>query len=165
MATEVDLSHFQTDLDNSRSVTRVSLDAGADWQVTTSPDTVLTLVRTGRPGFFAPNVAVFVTDHSPEFDVREIIDDLDPRRLDMPELVAQEPFEVTIGEVGFLGRAVSFRDPAAGTLAQVHLVTKFARSDASDVVHLVGTCAGDRVSVDLPALKDVMDTVRIDVDG
>src|ERR1051326_1699237 len=121
MATEIDVNHFQVDLDNSPGVSRVSLDAGTDWQVTTSPDTVLTLVNASGPGSFAPNVAVFVTRHSPEFDVREIIDDLDPQRLDMPNLLAQSPFEVTIGDIRFLGRAVAFRDPAAGTLAQVHL--------------------------------------------
>lgn len=165
MATEVAVTRFSPGVDDSDGVARVSLDAGIGWRVTALPDTALALVKTTERGSFAPNVAVFVTGHSPEFDVRQIIDDLDPQLLDVPDLVAQEPFETTIGGLDFLGRAVAFRDAAAGTLAQMHLVTKIVRPEVSAVVHLVGTCAGDRVAADLPELKDVMTTVRVDVDG
>src|ERR1700710_1811799 len=110
MATEVAVTRFQSDVDQTGFVERVSLEAGIGWNVATQPETMLALVKTTRPGLFEPNVAVLVTEHSPEFDAREIINDLDPQRLDIPDLVAQEPFEVTVDGVDFVGRAIAFRD-------------------------------------------------------
>jgi len=142
----------------------VSLEVDADWEARDVPDADLALVLRTATGHFAPNLTVF-TDRRPDgFGPRDLLDALD-HNPDRPDLVAEETFTTSIVGIPFAARVVSFTDPAAGTLAQLHLATA-VKADADSepgvgLVYIVGTVAGARVDQDLPLFKGVLDTLLI----
>lgn len=142
----------------------VSLDVDGDWQPREVAEVDLALVHTTAPGHFAPNLTVS-TDRRPDgFGPRDLLDALDDNP-DRPDLVAEEPFTTSLAGVPFAARVVSFTDPAAGTLAQLHLATA-VKADADSepgvgLIYVVGTVAGERVEQDLPLFKGVLDTLQI----
>jgi hypothetical protein len=141
----------------------VEFDADAEWVEAQAPGAVISLVRSVAPGQFAPNLVVTETRHTPDFDLGTLLDDVAREAVERDGSADEPPFTATIHGREYAGRVIAFRDPIAGTLAQVHMATRVDRLSLSDVVHVVGTCSGDRVADDLPLLREVMSSVTVTV--
>jgi hypothetical protein len=142
----------------------VRLDAGDGWQSRPAAEAALALVHTAQAGRFAPNLVVLTSRRQEGFGPQDMLEALGPDG-SRPDLVAGELFTANLAGVPFAARMVSFTDPAAGTLAQLHVATAVkAEGDTSPgvgLVYCIGTVAGERAQQELPLFKEVLDTMQI----
>lgn len=140
----------------------VTLRAGDGWVAVEAPGTRLAIARESGAGQFRPNVAVIVARHSAGYPAEEVMVALEEVARGLEDARLETPFDVTVDGRQFVGRVLVYRHPQAGTIAELHMATSVESAGVTDVVQLVGTCAGDRVKEDLPLLRDVLSSVRIE---
>jgi hypothetical protein len=143
-------------------LTGVSLDALDGWSGLHAPGAVLALVKQVEPGRFAPNITAMVTRHLPDFQVEVAVAEVDAEAVRLTDASVEPSFVTTIGAREYVGRNVAFRHAEAGTLVQVHLFTAVDNGPVRDVVHLTGTCSGERAEAEYAELQKIISSCRVD---
>ena len=72
-----------------------------------------------------------------------------------------EPFELELGEVPFLGVNVSWTDPEIGTVVQIHLFAGSRRGRIVDLVQATGSVGGDDAQNSYGEVQQILQTIRI----
>lgn len=123
----------------------VSMAIPENWREAYPPGSYLAGVENAPDGYFASNVIVSITRHSVEYDIAQAVIEVQSVATQLPDGTAEEAFTTQLSGRNFIGCNVAYRDPAAGTLVQVHLFGAVDRGPVRDVIHLTGTCSADRV--------------------
>jgi hypothetical protein len=143
----------------------LTLSAAEHWVPHIAPGAVLAVVWPREEGRFTPNVVVTATRFGAayEFDVA-----VDALQADLGQLT---DVEVTIRDRGELMgvpaylQEVVFTEPAAGTLIQFNLVFLVRHGPVADLVHVVGTAAGDRLEPDYAEVREIVQSVAFTIEG
>ncbi len=132
-----------------------------DWHVVAEPRALVAVVASVVPPIFAANVVATVTRHASSYIFSAAVADFERGLSNLPEVRMLPPIERE-GDVGESAlRALAYVDPDAGTLAQVHLLGRVEIAEFADVVHVVGTCGGDRLDDDLSLIADVLRSFKM----
>jgi len=142
----------------------LTVEAGEHWQPFYPAGAVLALAWLREPGRFTANVLATATRFDSDYEF-----DLAVKALD--EDLSQLPgAQVSLRDRGSLSnwqayvQEVAFTHPDAGTLVQCDLLVLVTHSAVSDLLHVVGTGAGDRLDSDYSEVRDVVRSVKISVD-
>lgn len=135
------------------------------WTPLHAAGAVLAVAWPHEEGRFIPNVIASMTRFGQEYDFDTAVTALDA---DLARLV---DVEVTVRDRGELSGApaylqeVAFTQPEAGTLIQLNLVLLVRHENVVDLVHVVGTAAGDRLEPDYAEVREIIQSVTFTVDG
>ena len=139
----------------------VAVDLPADWTAVRVPGTLLAARRTDSDGRFAPNLVIRGFTRSGDFslgmalrELKEFVDQRDGGTMD-------DPFEVSIDEVPYVGINVSWTDDNVGDVVQAHLFAGARRGQVIDLVQVTGSVGGEHVATQYETVQQVMQTVRI----
>jgi hypothetical protein len=141
----------------------VSIDAGESWVAIYPPGTVLAVASPREEGRFTPNALVTVSRFGSLYDLDVAIASLDADLAGLPEA------HVTVRERGIAAgwpayvQEVTFRHEAVGTLVQCDLLVLVGDGPVRDLVHVVGTAAGDRLDTDYAEVRAIVQGVSIAV--
>ena len=72
-----------------------------------------------------------------------------------------EPFELELGEVPFVGVNVSWTDPEIGTVVQIHLFAGSRRGRIVDLVQATGSVGGGDAQSAYGEVQQVLRTIRV----
>ena len=113
-------------------------------------------------GSFTANVLVSNARVSPEFPLTAVAQQLQQTlgALQDVEVVGQGDRELD-GVPGH-GQDVAFRTAEGQALLQTHWVGLCRRGACTDLLHVTGTCAAAAIGRDLPVLRDIVASARID---
>ncbi len=140
---------------------RVSVEVPDDWTAVPMAGTVLA-ARGPLVDGLASNVVVRHYTRPLTFTVPSAMADLKAFVDQQPEGEIDEPFTLTLGEVPVIGVNISWTDPKAGDIVQVHL---FAGTRLEGLVHLVqvtGSVGGTEIETDYDQVQGILQTVRIE---
>ncbi len=139
----------------------VAVDLPEDWTAVRVPGTLLAARRTDSDGRFAPNLVVRGFTRSGDFslgmalrELKEFVDQRDAGTMD-------EPFEVSLEDVPYVGINVSWTDDNVGDVVQAHLFAGARRGQVIDLVQVTGSVGGEHVATQYETVQQVMQTVRI----
>jgi hypothetical protein len=119
-------------------------------------------------GVFRANVVVTVSRHPAAFTLDAAADELRAATIGLPDVAVVGTERVTRTGLEQVEHEVSFRHGDAGTVIQSHVLYVVDQGRACDVVHVIGTCGGDRFAEDLSVLRSCLgsiETTPAPVDG
>lgn len=140
---------------------RVCVQVPAVWTPAQPAGAVIAVVRPAPAESFTPNVVVSITRLGAEHALQTTIDALHTKVDSYPDHAWGEESSSTTGPTATYAAEVSYVDPAAGTLLQVHRFLLVDHGSARDLVHAVGVCAADQVEAVLPELRAVVGSLAI----
>ncbi|GAA8843963.1 hypothetical protein DUHN55_09830 [Helicobacter pylori] len=139
----------------------VTIDAPDTWAPVRVGGTLLACRRIDSDHGFAPNVVVRGFQRTGDFTMREALAELRAFVDEQPEGHVDEPFELTLGEVPFLGVNVSWSDPDIGTIVQIHLFAGSRRGRIVDLVQATGSVGGGDAQSAYAEVQQVLQTIRV----
>ena len=71
-----------------------------------------------------------------------------------------EPFELELGDVPFVGVNVSWVDPQIGTIVQIHLFAGSRRGRVVDLLQATGSVGGNDAQSAYAEVQQVLRTIR-----
>jgi hypothetical protein len=155
------MTEFSCPSETFPSLPGVALRAPADWEPAASPGCAIAVRAIVSPDVFAANVLVTVQRHVAEFSLKTALAAVRAELESFPESKVEEPFEAAFGPDRYVLVNTALRHPEHGLLVQIHAYTSLLHGAMKDIVHVVGTCAGDRVTTDYPVLQQVMESTRL----
>jgi hypothetical protein len=132
----------------------VAVEIPAEWSAVRVPGTLLAARRTSTEGAFAPNVVVRGFTRSGRFTIGRAL-------AEQPDGEVEQPFEVEIDGVPFVGVNVAWRDESVGDIVQAHLFAGARRGQVVDLVQVTGSVGGSDADAEYPMVQQVMQTVRV----
>lgn len=139
----------------------VTLDAPDTWGPVRVGGTLLACRRIESDESFAPNVVVRGFQRTSDFTMRDAIAEL-RRFLDEQEAGSlDDPFEIELGGVPFVGVNVSWTDPEIGTVVQIHLFAGSRRGRIVDIVQATGSVGGETAESSYAEVQQILQSVRI----
>ena len=139
----------------------VTIDAPDIWAPVRVGGTLLACRRIDSDHGFAPNVVVRGFQRTGDFTMREAVAELRTFVDEQSEGHVDEPFELTLGEVPFLGVNVSWSDPDIGTIVQIHLFAGSRRGRIVDLVQATGSVGGGDAQSAYAEVQQVLQTIRV----
>lgn len=139
----------------------VIIDAPDTWAPVRVGGTLLACRRIDSDHGFAPNVVVRGFQRTGDFTMREAVAELRTFVDEQSEGHVDEPFELTLGEVPFLGVNVSWSDPDIGTIVQIHLFAGSRRGRIVDLVQATGSVGGGDAQSAYAEVQQVLQTIRV----
>lgn len=139
----------------------VTIDAPDTWAPVRVGGTLLACRRIDSDHGFAPNVVVRGFQRTGDFTMREAVAELRTFVDEQSEGHVDEPFELTLGEVPFLGVNVSWSDPDIGTIVQIHLFAGSRRGRIVDLVQATGSVGGGDAQSAYAEVQQVLQTIRV----
>jgi hypothetical protein len=139
----------------------VTIDAPDTWAPVRVGGTLLACRRIDSDHGFAPNVVVRGFQRTGDFTMREALAELRAFVDEQPEGHVDEPFELTLGEVPFLGVNVSWSDPDIGMIVQIHLFAGSRRGRIVDLVQATGSVGGGDAQSAYAEVQQVLQTIRV----
>lgn len=131
------------------------------WTAIPAPGAAMAVRADAAPDTFAPNVLITVHRYLADFELSTALDGLRAELAEFEESRVEEPFAATFGEDPCVVVNTGVRHPEHGMLVQVHAYTSFGYGPVKDVIHVVGTCAGGRITEDYPLLQQVLESTRV----
>ena len=139
----------------------VAVEIPAEWSAVRVPGTLLAARRTSTEGAFAPNVVVRGFTRSGRFTIGRALAELHGFVAGQPNGEVEQPFEVEIDGVPFVGVNVAWRDESVGDIVQAHLFAGARRGQVVDLVQVTGSVGGSDADAEYPMVQQVMQTVRV----
>ncbi|MGO1166037.1 MAG: hypothetical protein ACTMHL_05405 [Janibacter sp.] len=139
----------------------VTIDAPDTWAPVRVGGTLVSCRRITSDHGFAPNVVIRGFQRSSDFTMRHALAELRGFVADQKEGHVDEPFELDLGEVPFLGVNVSWTDPEIGTVVQIHLFAGSRRGRIVDLVQATGSVGGDDAQSSYAEVQQILQTIRI----
>ena len=143
----------------------LTLSAPDHWAPLDAAGAVLAVGWPHEDGRFIPNVIATTTRFGSgyQFDVAVAALDSDLSQLPDAEVTVRDRGELS-GAPAYLQEVV-FTEPEAGTLIQFNLVFVVRHGTVVDLVHVVGTAAGDRLEPDYAEVREIIQSVTFAVEG
>lgn len=139
----------------------VTVDIPDTWAPVRVGGTLLSCRRINSDHGFAPNVVVRGFQRSADFSMRDALAELTSFLDGQQDGSLDEPFEVELGEVPFLGVNASWVDPEIGTVVQIHLFAGSRRGRIVDLVQVTGSVGGADAEGAYAEVQAVLQTVRV----
>lgn len=140
---------------------RVSLDVPEDWSPVPMAGTLLA-ARGPLTDGLASNVVIRHHTRPLGYSVPTALGDLRAFADQQPEGEMDEPFTLDLGGTPVVGVNVSWTDPKAGDVVQVHLFAGTRLEGLVHVVQVTGSVGGTDVQQDYAQLQGILQTVRIE---
>lgn len=139
----------------------VTIDVPDTWAPVRVGGTLVSCRRIASDHGFAPNVVIRGFQRSSDFTMRNALAELRGFVADQQAGNVDEPFELELGEVPFLGVNVSWTDPEIGTVVQIHLFAGSRRGRILDLVQATGSVGGDDAQSSYAEVQQILRTVRV----
>jgi hypothetical protein len=139
----------------------VSVDIPEEWSAVRVPGTLLAARRSSARGVFAPNIVVRGFTRSGGFTVGRALAELKAFVDQRPGGEMENPFEVEIEHVPFVGVNVSWSDERVGDVVQAHLFAGSRRGQVVDLIQLTGSVGGPDADAEYATVQSLMQTVRV----
>ncbi|HIZ98222.1 MAG TPA: hypothetical protein H9805_06525 [Candidatus Janibacter merdipullorum] len=139
----------------------VTVDTPETWAPVRVGGTLLACRRIDSDQGFAPNVVVRGFQRSSDFTMRHALAELRGFVDEQGSGTVDEPFELELGGVPFLGVNVSWVDPEIGTVVQIHLFAGSRRGRIVDLVQATGSVGGDDAQSSYGEVQQILQTIRI----
>lgn len=139
----------------------VTIDVPDTWAPVRVGGTLVSCRRIASDHGFAPNVVIRGFQRSSDFTMRTALAELRGFVADQQAGNVDEPFELELGEVPFLGVNVSWTDPEIGTVVQIHLFAGSRRGRILDLVQATGSVGGDDAQSSYAEVQQILRTVRV----
>ncbi len=139
----------------------ITVDIPDGWSPVRVPGTLLAARRAQKGDTFAPNLVIRGSTRSAEFTIGRALAELEAFVRERPDGEMDEPFEVEIAEVPFVGVNVSWTDETVGDVVQAHLFAGARRGQVVDLIQVTGSVGGPEVEVEYSTLQQLMQTVRV----
>jgi len=140
----------------------VTVDVPETWAPVRVGGTLLSCRRINSDHGFAPNVVIRGFQRSSDFTMRHALAELRGFVADQREGHVDEPFELELGGVPFLGVNVSWSDPEIGTVVQIHVFAGSRRGRIVDLIQATGSVGGDDAQSAYGEVQQILQTIRID---
>lgn len=131
------------------------------WTAAQPAGAVIAMVRPAPIKAFAPNVFVSITRFGSEHSLRTTIDALRAKVDSYAEHAWGKESSTATESSSDYAVEVSYTDPTAGTLLQLHHFVLLDRGSAKDLVHAVGVCTAEQVEAVLPELRAVLASLEV----
>ena len=147
---------------------RIRLDVPDGWEQLVLPETLIAARETGVPeGHFAANVTVRNLVRPAEITEASLLAELREFAAAKEQGVISEPFvRLTNGRSTFSDRLhganLSYVDPAAGTLGQVHVFARRVEGVRASIVQVVASFSGDRAEQLSPVVRAIVASLEIE---
>lgn len=138
----------------------LSVSVPDDWNVVVTATAVIAAVAPAENGVFASNLVVSLDRGPSPCSLSEASDGLQSILMRHPEAELVGSKAVEIGGRAAFAIEVAFRDPDAGTIVQTHRLVPVDAGVVTDLVHVVGSCAGDTIQDDLIAIREACDSIE-----
>jgi hypothetical protein len=142
------------------AVPAVSLALPPTWEGAHTPGTLLSARRVTPPGEFIANVVVRWQRVEAELDLPQAAKLVDDGVAGLTEVEDIGRWLVTSGELRGYAREFSFRDAAAGVLAQAWRVFRIPQGEVADLFEVVGTVGAGQTEEFLQ-VRTILDSVQI----
>jgi hypothetical protein len=139
----------------------VTVEIPEEWSAVRVPGTLLAARRRVSAEKFAPNIVVRGFTRSGDFTIGRALAELRAFIEGMSEGEMDQPFELEIDEVPFVGVNVSWTDEKVGDVVQAHLFAGARRGQVVDLIQVTGSVGGPDVGEEYERLQGVMQTVRV----
>lgn len=139
----------------------VTLDAPDTWGPVRVGGTLLACRKIESDDSFAPNVVVRGFQRTSDFTMRSAVAELKDFVDRQPDGSLDDPFEIELGEVPFVGVNVSWNDPEIGTIVQIHLFAGSRRGRIVDLVQATGSVGGAGAEAGYAEVQRILQTVRV----
>ncbi|HET8766460.1 MAG TPA: hypothetical protein VFM86_03960 [Pedococcus sp.] len=139
----------------------VTVDIPDGWSPVRVPGTLLAARRAEKGGAFAPNLVVRGFTRSAEFTIGRALAELKAFVQERPDGEMDDPFEVEIADVPFVGVNVSWTDEKVGDVVQAHLFAGARRGQVVDLIQVTGSVGGPEVESEYATVQELMQTVRV----
>lgn len=139
----------------------VTIDVPDTWAPVRVGGTLMSCRRITSDHGFAPNVVIRGFQRTADFTMRHALEELRGFVGDQQAGSVDDPFELELGGVPFLGVNVSWTDPEIGTVVQIHLFAGSRRGRIIDLVQATGSVGGDDAQTSYAEVQQILQTVRI----
>lgn len=139
----------------------VTIDVPDTWAPVRVGGTLLSCRRVESEQDFAPNVVVRGFQRTSDFTMRHALEELRSFVADQAEGHVDEPFELELAGVPFLGVNVSWKDPEIGTVVQIHLFAGSRRGRIVDLVQATGSVGGDDAQSSYAEVQQILQALRV----
>lgn len=142
---------------------RIRIEVPDGWEQLDLPQTLLAARETGLPeGGFATNVTIRHLVRPAATSDETLISELRDFVTGKEQGVISDGFRRRINGTEVHGANLSYVDPAAGTLAQVHVFARRVEGQRSSVVQLVATFSGARAEQLGPVVREIVQSLQIE---
>lgn len=138
----------------------VTIDVPATWGPVRVGGTLLACRRITSDHGFAPNVVIRGFQRTSDFTMRHALEELRGFVAQQQEGSVDEPFELDLGDVPFVGVNVSWVDPQIGTIVQIHLFAGSRRGRVVDLLQATGSVGGNDAQSAYAEVQQVLRTIR-----
>jgi hypothetical protein len=139
----------------------VTVDIPGEWSPVRVPGTLIAARRSSTEGVFAPNVVIRGFTRSGQFTIGRALAELQRFVGQQRDGEMEEPFEVVIDGVPFVGVNVSWTDEHVGDVVQAHLFAGARRGQVVDLIQVTGSVGGPEADHEYDRIQRVMQTVRV----
>lgn len=139
----------------------VTLDVPETWAPVRVGGTLMACRKIDSDHGFAPNVVVRGFQRTADFTIRAALAELRAFVAERGEGRVDEPFELELGDVPFLGVNVSWTDEEIGTVVQIHLFAGSRRGRIVDIVQATGSVGGDDMERSYGEVQGILQSVRV----
>lgn len=139
----------------------VTVDVPDTWGPVRVGGTLLACRRVSSDHGFAPNVVVRGFQRTADFTMRDALAELRGFVDGQPSGSVDEPFEIELGDVPFIGVNVSWDDPDIGMVVQIHLFAGSRRGRVVDLVQATGSVGGEDAQSSYTEVQQILQSVRV----
>jgi hypothetical protein len=138
----------------------VTIDVPDTWGPVRVGGTLLACRRVESDHGFAPNVVIRGFQRTSDFTMRHALEELRGFVAQQQDGDVDEPFELQLGEIPFVGVNVSWVDPQIGTIVQIHLFAGSRRGRIVDLIQATGSVGGGDAQSAYAEVQQVLRTIR-----
>ena len=139
----------------------VTIEVPESWGPVRVGGTLLACRRIQSDHGFAPNVVIRGFQRTGDFTMRHALGELRAFVSGQESGHVDEPFELQLGEVPFVGVNVSWKDPEIATIVQIHLFAGSRRGRIVDLVQATGSVGGGDAQSAYAEVQQILQTIRV----
>ena len=139
----------------------VTVDVPESWAPVRVGGALLSCRRVESDHGFAPNVVIRGFQRTSDFTMRDALAELREFVAGQEAGHVDEPFELDLGDVPFLGVNVSWTDEQIGTVVQIHLFAGSRRGRIIDLLQVTGSVGGSDAQNSYAEVQQILQTVRV----
>lgn len=139
----------------------VTIDVPETWAPVRVGGTLLSCRRVESDQGLAPNVVIRGFQRTADFTMRHALQELRDFVAQQEDGHVDEPFELELGEVPFVGVNVSWVDEQIGTIVQIHLFAGSRRGRIVDLIQATGSVGGGDARSAYAEVQHVLRTIRV----
>lgn len=139
----------------------VSLDIPEAWAPVRVGGTLMACRKIESDHGFAPNVVIRGFQRTADFTIRAALAELRAFVDGRTEGRVDEPFDLELDGVPFLGVNVSWQDEEIGTVVQIHLFAGSRRGRVVDIIQATGSVGGSDMESSYREVQKILQSVRV----